>query len=113
MKIKFEKKLDYQLDAINSVVNIFKKQKLRQEDIFMVPEDGVIQNRLDLDQEYILMNIKEIQKENGIGLSDKLDGMNFTIEMETGTGKTYVYLRTIFELNANYGFQKFIIIVPS
>ena len=45
--------------------------------------------------------------------SEYLDGMNFTVEMETGTGKTYVYLRTIYELNKQYGFSKFVIVVPS
>ena len=46
-------------------------------------------------------------------MSDALDGFNFSVEMETGTGKTYVYLRTLFELNKMYGFTKFVIVVPS
>src|SRR5690606_33470465 len=46
-------------------------------------------------------------------VSEKLDGMHFSVEMETGTGKTYVYLRTIYELNKLYGFKKFVIVVPS
>ena len=50
---------------------------------------------------------------NNLKRSDKLEGMNFTVEMETGTGKTYVYLKTIYELNKNYGFTKFVIVVPS
>ena len=53
------------------------------------------------------------QERSGLPLIDALDGRNFTIEMETGTGKTYVYLRTIFELNHKYGWKKFIILVPS
>ena len=53
------------------------------------------------------------QLRNGLAPSDELDGMHFTVEMETGTGKTYVYLRSIFELYKEYGFTKFIIVVPS
>ena len=61
----------------------------------------------------ILSNLQEIQKRNNIKLTNDLHGMNFSIEMETGTGKTYVYLRSILELNKNYGFKKFVVIVPS
>ena len=50
---------------------------------------------------------------NNLKRSDKLEGMNFTVEMESGTGKTYVYLKTIYELNKNYGFTKFVLVVPS
>jgi type III restriction enzyme len=50
---------------------------------------------------------------NDLAISNELDGMNFSVEMETGTGKTYVYLRTIYELNKKYGFKKFVIVVPS
>ena len=50
---------------------------------------------------------------NNLKRSEKLEGMNFTVEMETGTGKTYVYLKSIYELNKNYGFTKFVIVVPS
>ena len=79
----------------------------------MIPENGIIKNQLHISKERILENVQEVQKESGIKESSALDGMNFTIEMETGTGKTYVYLRTILELNRKYGFIKFIIIVPS
>ncbi len=58
-------------------------------------------------------NVKAIQLRNGLAPSESLDSMDFTVEMETGTGKTYVYLRTIFEMNRLYGFTKFIIVVPS
>lgn len=54
-----------------------------------------------------------MQEENEISISSNLNGMNFSIEMETGTGKTYVYLRTIYELNKQYSFKKFVIVVPS
>ena len=61
----------------------------------------------------MLDNLRRVQERNGISTSDALDGMNFSVEMETGTGKTYVYLRTIFELHKTYGFTKFVIVVPS
>ena len=54
-----------------------------------------------------------VQQANGLAVSNQLDGMNFSVEMETGTGKTYVYLRAIYELNKKYGFKKFVIVVPS
>jgi len=60
-----------------------------------------------------LENIRKIQIRNGLKQTEKLKSMDFAVEMETGTGKTYVYLRSIFELNKKYGFTKFIIVVPS
>ena len=60
-----------------------------------------------------MKNVQEVQIQNGLARSESLDGMNFTVEMETGTGKTYVYLRSIYELNKQYGFSKFVIVVPS
>ena len=70
-------------------------------------------NRLRLSSEELLANVRQMQLNNGLKQSDKLDSLDFTIEMETGTGKTYVYLRSIFEMNKQYGFTKFIIVVPS
>ena len=58
-------------------------------------------------------NLSDIQIRNGLRPSSTLASGDFTVEMETGTGKTYVYLRTIFELNSRYGFTKFVIVVPS
>src|SRR5690606_18044710 len=77
-------------------------------------ENG-IGNRLELDEEEILKNLQEVQLRNGLPQTKYLKAgeYDFDIEMETGTGKTYVYLRTIFELHKNYGFSKFIIVVPS
>ena len=72
-----------------------------------------IGNRLTLLDEEILENLKEIQARNGLRPSESLESGDFTVEMETGTGKTYVYLRTIFELNKRYGFTKFVVVVPS
>lgn len=102
------------MDAINSIVDLFIGQQ--NNTILenpLIAENGVIPNKLTIGSDRILENLKEIQERNGITKNDKLDGMDFTIEMETGTGKTYVYLRTILELSRRYGFLKFIIIVPS
>jgi type III restriction enzyme len=110
LKIKFDPDLDYQREAIDSVVQIFAGQEYCRADF---AGDLVIGNHLRLPEEEILKNVRAIQLSNGLALSDTVAGMNFTVEMETGTGKTYVYLRTIFELNREYGFLKFIIVVPS
>jgi len=121
MKLKFQSDLSYQLRAIDSVVQIFRGQPVRQsnftvsygEDAGMIQTTLGIGNRLDLTTDELLKNVQEIQIRNGLPRSETLDGMNFTIEMETGTGKTYVYLRTIYELNKHYGFSKFVVVVPS
>ncbi|EHL79048.1 type III restriction-modification system endonuclease [Bacillus smithii] len=123
MKLKFISDLDYQKQAIDSVVQIFNGQKMKQSNFTVYygtqEQAGMIQtalgigNRLDLTSYEILKNVQEIQMKNGLPRSETLDGMNFTVEMETGTGKTYVYLRTIYELNKHYGFTKFVIVVPS
>ncbi|MCY3767562.1 MAG: DEAD/DEAH box helicase family protein [Gemmatimonadetes bacterium] len=78
-----------------------------------VQDDLGIGNRLTLLDDEILENLRAIQLRNGLPPSDLLDSGDFTVEMETGTGKTYVYSRTIFELNTRYGFTKFVIVVPS
>lgn len=127
MKIKYDSKQDFQIKAIDAVVNIFEGQPKDAEDFSTalksraVPgaqaglfnEIGAIGNNLLLDDDSILENVRSIQNENGIEAGAKLDGLNFSIEMETGTGKTYVYLRTAFELAQKYNFRKFIILVPS
>jgi type III restriction enzyme len=120
MKLQFDPNQDYQKKAINAIVDIFEGQPLSSSDLdftltqgsLNLSENGVA-NNIVLTDEQILKNLQEIQKRNGIEPNPKLDGMNFSIEMETGTGKTYVYLRTIYELNKQYGFKKFVIVVPS
>ena len=79
----------------------------------MIESELGIGNRLTLLDDEIIGNLKDIQLRNGLAPSTELNSGNFTVEMETGTGKTYVYLRTIFELNRRYGFSKFVIVVPS
>ena len=130
MKIKFDPDLDFQHEAISSITGIFKGQEVCQTNFSVAPlnydsrmslgfidkyYDLGIGNRLNLLEEDILENVRNIQLSNGLKPSDeiKLDALNFTVEMETGTGKTYVYLHTIFELNRLYRFTKFIIVVPS
>ena len=120
MKLSFESNLEYQRDAIKSVVSLFEGQARRDSGFrYGLEEDGVLNmidgigNRLSLSDDQILENLRKIQESNGLALSDRLDRMHFSIEMETGTGKTYVYLRTIYELNRKYGFKKFVIVVPS
>lgn len=131
MKIQFDANLEYQKQAIESVTGIFAGQEICQTNFTVAPlqsweEDTLfhgkeentlgIGNRLRLLDEDIHTNIRKIQLKNGLAPSesfDSKDGIHLTVEMETGTGKTYVYLRTIFEMNRLYGFTKFIIVVPS
>jgi type III restriction enzyme len=122
MKLKFDPTLQYQQDAINAVVNVFDGQPFVQSAAMAFQSlqiGGLFQtelgigNSLNLVDEDILKNVRAVQEDNGIEKILALQGREFSIEMETGTGKTYVYLRTIFELNKIYGFKKFIIVVPS
>ncbi|PYL07260.1 MAG: DEAD/DEAH box helicase [Verrucomicrobia bacterium] len=121
MKIKFDSNQDFQLSGINAVLDIFEGQPLAQgafewqPDIWsgeLLSELGV-RNVLTLTDETLFTNVCKIQQQNGIVPVASLQGRNFSVEMETGTGKTYVYLRTIYELNARYGWKKFVIVVPS
>lgn len=122
MKLQFESNQDHQLQAIRSVVDIFEGQPLNRGDYefsleqantsLNFTENGV-GNAIRLLPTEIHSNIQTIQQRNGLEVSKELQGMHFSVEMETGTGKTYVYLRTIYELNKTYGFKKFVIVVPS
>ena len=126
MKLRFEPDLDFQLQAVEAVCALFRGQEVCQTE-FTVTRDRTdphqeldyaendlgIGNRLTLLDEELLSNLKDIQLRNGLSPAASLDSGDFTVEMETGTGKTYVYLRTIFELNKRYGFTKFVIVVPS
>jgi len=122
MKLKFDPALSYQQDAMNAVVAVFNGQPFMQSGVMTLPSlqwGGLFQtelgmgNRLTVPDEQLLNNVHAIQEANDIEKVPTLEGREFSIEMETGTGKTYVYLRTIFELNKTYGFKKFIIVVPS
>jgi type III restriction enzyme len=126
MKLHFEPNLDYQHAAIESVCDLFRGQEICRTE-FTVTRDAAdaqqrmgfaendigIGNRLTLLDDELLENLHDIQLRNGLPPSASLASGDFTVEMETGTGKTYVYLRTVFELNKRYGFNKFVIVVPS
>ena len=146
MKLQFDSSLDYQLDAINAVVDVFAGQ-IKSDSSFIVgqAELGLEGQQLSLEAtsargnvlslmpEQIINNVHSIQDRNMLERSEIAPGgfefpvefpleistpklqhdLNFSIEMETGTGKTYVYLRTIHELHQKYGWKKFIIVVPS
>ncbi|GAA4724047.1 type III restriction-modification system endonuclease [Brevibacillus fulvus] len=133
MKIKF-KHQQFQLDAVKSIVDCFEGQPnelsrftldrgRRQKPEQMVMDDlanaeqaniGFKNNAIQLIDQEILKNIQTVQRKNGLKISEKLEGKyNLTIEMETGTGKTYTYIRTMFELYQKYGWSKFIVVVPS
>ena len=127
MRLHFDPKQKYQLDAINAVLRVFEGQPadagsrvFHPADSGELPINTGFANWLVIDQDQILKNVRAIQRaerEKGNSrnweVRDALDGMHFSIEMETGTGKTYVYLRTIYELNKKYGFRRFVIVVPS
>lgn len=129
MKIQFNSGLDYQKEAIDSIVDIFKGQEnctsnftvyspkfLAQQQNFEYTDIGY-GNRLTLNDGKLIENVQSIQLSNGLKPSTRDDidrkHLDFTVEMETGTGKTYVYLRTIVDLYIKYGFSKHIIVVPS
>lgn len=127
MKLHFEPDLDYQHTAIEAVCDLFRGQEINrteftvtrqasggaQQELGLVENALGIGNRLSLLDDEIIGNLKDIQLRNGLPPSASLASGDFTVEMETGTGKTYVYLRTIFELNKRFGFTKFVIVVPS
>ena len=123
-ELKFEANLNFQLEAISAITDIFEGQKVCQSNFTVSRRDGSLglkedtlgyANELQLLDEELLENVHSIQLRNGLEQSSEatVKSRQFSIWMETGTGKTYVYLRTIFELNRLYGFTKFIIVVPS
>lgn len=128
LKIKFESDQPHQLRAIESTVKLFDGYSKQARDFQMgddtIPNIGPYEM---LEESWLFDNLVSVQKENGL-VEDMMlncdDGFEtigvdswrypyFTVEMETGTGKTYVYLRTIHELRKNYGWGKFVIVVPS
>jgi len=134
MEFKFNAHQQFQQDAIAAVVDLFDGQppdaaRLETTLIGVVPESlsgtiellelasevGAVGNKLLLDNETILQNLQAVQDRNGLEVVGSLagDSLDFDIEMETGTGKTYVYLRTIFEMATRFDFTKFVILVPS
>ena len=134
MKLQFDANQDFQLEAIRSVVTLFAGQPDASQNAVTMADEGlsslklteagVANQRVITDAQW-LENLHAVQKAQAVEPSAALETMklddgtvvgafpNFTVEMETGTGKTYVYLRTIHELSKTYGFRKFVIVVPS
>ena len=120
MKLKF-KKQEFQDNAVQSVVDLF-RGCASAPSTFSVPKWDMVDfskdeilgyaNNLDLSMEQMQANLKQVQDRNLLPLTE-LNELRFNIEMETGTGKTFVYTKTILELNKQYGFKKFVVIVPS
>lgn len=143
MKLQFDPSQSFQLEAVRAVADLFDGQpqgppefsvtRLREAPGFLAGQEQTelgLGNRLILAEERLRENLRVVQARNDIEVSDPatapeawevFDGPanlrrscpHFSVEMETGTGKTYVYLRTIFELNQRYGLRKFVIVVPS
>ncbi|WP_424972074.1 DEAD/DEAH box helicase family protein [Dinoroseobacter sp. S76] len=131
MKFKFDSDQKYQVGAVESVVGLFDGQAFVRNQL-IVPTGAtfqVVPNRLDLTSDQLLSNLQKVQGDRGLDQDDKLETLtakvetlrgeeditfpNFSVEMETGTGKTYVYIRTALRLYETYGLRKFIIVVPS
>ena len=134
MEFRFDATQEYQLAAIEAVCGLLEGQAYVRSEL-IIPDNGAcsaIANRLDLSEDTLLRNLHTVQKDTGIEADDGLklitdtlpdDGPddgdsevqfpNFSVEMETGTGKTYVYLRTAMEMFRRFGLRKFIIVVPS
>lgn len=139
MRFQFDPHQPYQASAIEAVTDLFDGQPADTDQLVttfrllpaepalfdqgevsgqvsldIAAEVGAVGNNLLLDEDTILANLQRVQDRNGLESAQALDdGLQFDVEMETGTGKTYVYLRTAFELAKRYRFTKFIILVPS
>ena len=130
---------DYQTEAVDAVVNIFNGQGFHDRANYILSIDSQVQSNnklffnsgcnddlanagfqnanIELSDIQLLENINKVQKQNSLetssSLVNDLGACSLDVEMETGTGKTYVYIKTIFELNKRFGWSKFIIVVPS
>lgn len=143
MKFQFDPNQKYQIDAIAAVADLFDGQPQGEPEYVVIKSTGAgdllsgleqtelgVGNRLQLNEDMLHANTRKVQERNDIEVNDPDAPLaawdvfdapanlarrcpHFSVEMETGTGKTYVYLRTIFELATRYGFRKFVIVVPS
>ena len=130
MELKFDANQEFQINAVEAVAGLFEGQRANEVDMtFSLSGFAAVPNRLDLTEDVLLHNLQTVQEQNGIKADSELKPIeaaitgaegeaqatfyNFSVEMETGTGKTYVYIRTALELFRRYKFRKFIIVVPS
>lgn len=130
MQFKFDANQEYQVKAIEAATGLFEGQPCIETDLtFTLGAGAAVPNSLDLDDDALLKNLQTVQTATGVKPDEALQWIeatvdtaggpqtvrfpNFSVEMETGTGKTYVYIRTTLELYRRYGFRKFIVVVPS
>jgi type III restriction enzyme len=131
MQFKFDANQEFQLQAIEAVAGLFDGQPRLENELLLSLSANLaaIPNRLDLPEADLLYNLRQVQQANRLPLDETLQAIesqietaggrksvrfaNFSVEMETGTGKTYVYLRTALELHRRYGLRKYIVVVPS
>lgn len=130
MEFQFDAEQEYQINAIDAVAGLLEGQPRNEVDLtFSLSGFAAISNVLNLSDEALLQNLRNIQEHNNLQQDTSFEYIeaiintaegeqqvrfpNFSVEMETGTGKTYVYIRTILELFRRYGLRKFIIVVPS
>ena len=115
MKFQF-KQQQFQTDAAAAICDVFDGQPKQSDALELIRDDEVLIGAnapLQLSDEQILANLRGVQARQSLPISGQLDGMNFTVEMETGVGKTYTYIKTMYELNRRFGWSKFIVVVPS
>ena len=121
MKLKF-KNQKFQTDAVNSVADLFigqEKAKMTFSidsnvgNFDLIMSEFGIGNKLEISQDDLIKNMHTVQKRNQLPITRDYENRQYSIEMETGTGKTYVYTKTMLELNKRFGFTKFIVVVPS
>ncbi len=132
MKLKYDANQDFQLEAVAAVVDVFEGQRRLEAPAFRLTTEAevlAVANRLDLSEARLFENLATVQERGRItrdlGVryiegdvevrerSEQVRFPNFSVEMETGTGKTYVYIRTLLELHRHYGMRKFVVVVPS
>lgn len=138
LKLKFDNTLEFQKEAVQQVIDLFEWQKVADGN-FELGENKWLNteiwfsNQLTIDESTVHANLQKVQEkfnyqrrvqnkleiaedshaQGQVIVSQQMESLDFTIEMETGTGKTYVYLKTIYELHKTYWFKKFIVVVPS
>lgn len=126
VEFKFDAHQPFQESAINAVADLFEGLQLAPTQFEVGPSaegllftDAGLGNAMTLDRSVVSDNLRSVQELNAIPdefrlqADELIEDLDFTVEMETGTGKTYVYLRTAFELHRRFGFTKFVVVVPS